>query len=228
MSQKAAVQNVWRCSRRPRGWRRDARQPARRTAASTGDARHQVEERVQRSAAAGTRSFGPCHPGSGIFVSGLADPEGGSASSRTGQARHPRRERGGRRGCVWAAVEPPNSNRVLGARDGTASAAHTRDTSCAKWETRRRVSVAATGPRNQEHVMPCCAQNPCCYAPLHGASQSAELVPATARVTRTRTLSLALWAEGIWPGQGATAQPMHPLGERRLGRARPGERGHHG
>ena len=76
--------------------------------------------------------------------------------------------------------------------------------------------------------MPCCAQNPCCYAPLHGASQSAELVPATARVTRTRTLSLALWAEGIWPGQGATAQPMHPLGERRLGRARPGERGHHG
>ena len=62
-SQKAVVQNAWQSSRRLRGWRRDARRPARRTAAIADDARHQVEGRGQRSTAAGTCSFGPCHPG---------------------------------------------------------------------------------------------------------------------------------------------------------------------
>ena len=63
------------------------------------------------------------------------------------------------------------------------------------------------------------------HTPAYGASHSAELVPATARVTRTR--SLALWVEGMaWSGRHSAT--MHPLGERRLGPARPGERGHHG
>ena len=115
-SQKTAVQNAWRSSRRLRGWRRDARRPARRTAAIADDARHQVEGRGQRSTAAGTRSFRTVPPRAGIVVGGLADPDGGSASSQTGLAGHPRREMGGCRGRVWAAVEPPNSNRVLGTR----------------------------------------------------------------------------------------------------------------
>ena len=99
-------------------------------------------------------------------------------------------------------MEPSNSNCVLGTRDWTASAAHTRDTSCAEWETRRRVSVAATGPRNQEHVMPCCAQNPCCYAPLHGASQSAELVPATVRLSNPEP-------RAVGRGDGLVRAPQH-------------------